>query len=136
MKTATPSASGSILAIDLGKYKSVACVYDPATDQAHFHTLPTSGPNSSTSFPRSQAEPGNERESALDSPHPAFAQLNHVMASPASLGRSRRSIVRPRNMGRPYILKRHGNVPVPGLLFWRLCPNPLATSANAVTTYP
>ena len=32
----------SILAIDLGKYKSVACLYDPATAQADYRTLPTS----------------------------------------------------------------------------------------------
>jgi transposase len=35
--TATP-----ILAIDLGKYKSVACWYDPATAQARFETFTTS----------------------------------------------------------------------------------------------
>jgi hypothetical protein len=34
--TATP-----ILALDLGKYKSVACGYDPATAGARFQTLET-----------------------------------------------------------------------------------------------
>lgn len=32
----------TILAIDLGKYKSVACVYDPATAEVEFRTLDTS----------------------------------------------------------------------------------------------
>ena len=39
MKIATPN--GSILAIDLGKYKSVACLYEPVFAQATFVTLPT-----------------------------------------------------------------------------------------------
>src|SRR3954469_8904189 len=34
--------STTILAIDLGKYKSVACAYDPATAAAEFRTLDTS----------------------------------------------------------------------------------------------
>jgi transposase len=37
-----PAAPGLILALDLGKYKSVACLYDPATAQARFDTLTTS----------------------------------------------------------------------------------------------
>lgn len=41
MKTATPTVSGLILALDLGKYKSVVCLYDPATGQARFETLTT-----------------------------------------------------------------------------------------------
>src|SRR5689334_6351081 len=43
MKTATPTA-GPILALDLGKYKSVACAYDPATGAAAFATLSTGRP--------------------------------------------------------------------------------------------
>lgn len=35
------AATGTILALDLGKYKSVACLYDRATAQARFHTLDT-----------------------------------------------------------------------------------------------
>jgi transposase len=38
--TATPTA-GPILAIDLGRHKSVACRYDPATRAAAFRTLDT-----------------------------------------------------------------------------------------------
>jgi transposase len=38
---ATAAASGTILALDLGKYKSVACLYDRATTQVQFHTLET-----------------------------------------------------------------------------------------------
>jgi len=38
--TAT-TATGLILAIDLGKFKSVACTYDRAAAQAHFDTLTT-----------------------------------------------------------------------------------------------
>src|SRR6516162_9056985 len=43
MKTSTtrPTAAGPILAIDLGRYKSVACSYDPATRAAAFRTLDT-----------------------------------------------------------------------------------------------
>jgi transposase len=41
MTTATPTATGPILAIDLGRYKSVACAYDPATRAAAFRTLDT-----------------------------------------------------------------------------------------------
>ncbi len=41
-KTTTAPNTGLILAIDLGKYKSVACVYDRSTAQADFDTLPTS----------------------------------------------------------------------------------------------
>jgi transposase len=40
--TSTASANTSILAIDLGKYKSVACVYDQATGEMHFTTIDTS----------------------------------------------------------------------------------------------
>jgi hypothetical protein len=43
MTTATTTATTTaILALDLGKYKSVACAYDPAGGEARFHTLPTS----------------------------------------------------------------------------------------------
>jgi transposase len=42
MTTATATATTTaILALDLGKYKSVACAYDPAGGEARFHTLPT-----------------------------------------------------------------------------------------------
>src|SRR5947209_19510801 len=41
--TAAPgtAAVGTILALDLGKCKSVACLYDRATAQARCHTLDT-----------------------------------------------------------------------------------------------
>jgi transposase len=39
--TTTATAAGTILAIDLGKYKSVACAYDRATAQAAFDTITT-----------------------------------------------------------------------------------------------
>jgi transposase len=39
--TAAPTTTGLILAIDLGKYKSVACLYDPATAQARFDSIAT-----------------------------------------------------------------------------------------------
>ena len=42
MMTTTATAAHTILALDLGKYKSVACAYDLATAQARFDTLPTS----------------------------------------------------------------------------------------------
>jgi transposase len=43
MTTATATATTTaILALDLGKYKSVACAYDPADGEARFHTLATS----------------------------------------------------------------------------------------------
>jgi transposase len=47
MDTATTSAvttttAGPILALDLGKFKSVACTYDTASALARFHTIPTS----------------------------------------------------------------------------------------------
>jgi transposase len=41
MTTATPTAAGTILAIDLGRYKSVACAYDRATRAAAFQALDT-----------------------------------------------------------------------------------------------
>jgi transposase len=42
MQTSTPTtAPGTILALDLGKYKSVACAYDPASARAHFDTRTT-----------------------------------------------------------------------------------------------
>ena len=37
----TASANTSILAIDLGKYKSVACVYDQAGGEVRFTTIDT-----------------------------------------------------------------------------------------------
>jgi hypothetical protein len=40
--TNTASANTSILAIDLGKYKSVSCVYDQASSEVHFTTFDTS----------------------------------------------------------------------------------------------
>jgi hypothetical protein len=44
MTTTTPKAAAArtILDLDLGKYKSVARAYDPATARARFDTLPTS----------------------------------------------------------------------------------------------
>jgi transposase len=39
--TSAAAAAGTILALDLGKYKSVACTYDRATADARFHTLDT-----------------------------------------------------------------------------------------------
>jgi hypothetical protein len=39
--TVTPTAAGTILAIDLGKYKCVACLYD-RTSAANFRALDTS----------------------------------------------------------------------------------------------
>jgi transposase len=41
MKTTAPSptAAGTILAIDLGRYKSVACAYDRATTGTRFHSV-------------------------------------------------------------------------------------------------
>jgi len=39
--TATPTAAGAILALDLGKYKTVACLYDPDSAQARFETITT-----------------------------------------------------------------------------------------------
>ena len=39
--THATTAAGAILALDLGKYKSVACAYDRATAQPRFHTLDT-----------------------------------------------------------------------------------------------
>ena len=41
--TAVTTAAAPILAIDLGKYKCVACVYRSATESA-FHTVDTSRP--------------------------------------------------------------------------------------------
>src|SRR5437764_11831309 len=37
----TTPATGTILAIDLGRFKSVACLYDRATRATTFHTLDT-----------------------------------------------------------------------------------------------
>jgi transposase len=42
MNTNTTTVSTTILAIDLGKYKSVACLHDPATGEYSFMTLDTS----------------------------------------------------------------------------------------------
>ena len=43
MTSATTTATTTtILALDLGKYKSVACAYDPQGGEARFHTLTTS----------------------------------------------------------------------------------------------
>ena len=39
--TATTTAAGPILALDLGKYKTVACAYGPGATQARFDTLTT-----------------------------------------------------------------------------------------------
>jgi transposase len=41
MNATTTSAPGTILALDLGKFKSVACAYDRATTQARFDTVTT-----------------------------------------------------------------------------------------------
>jgi transposase len=42
--TTLAAAAGTILALDLGKYKSVACLYDRAAAQAAFETITTSRP--------------------------------------------------------------------------------------------
>jgi hypothetical protein len=45
MTTATTApTTATILAIDLGRYKSVACAYDRATTTARFHTLDSTRP--------------------------------------------------------------------------------------------
>jgi transposase len=40
--TATAATAGTILALDLGKYKTVACAYGPGTPEPRFDTLTTS----------------------------------------------------------------------------------------------
>jgi hypothetical protein len=40
--TTTPSDNNPILAIDLGKYKSVACLHDDGSGEYRFTTLDTS----------------------------------------------------------------------------------------------
>ena len=40
--TTAATAARTILALDLGKYKSVACLYDRATAAATFDSIPTS----------------------------------------------------------------------------------------------
>jgi transposase len=42
MTTTVPTAAGPILALDLGKYKCVACLYDRATAAAEFRAIDTS----------------------------------------------------------------------------------------------
>jgi transposase len=42
MTTTTATTTGTILALDLGKYKTVACAYDRARAEARFDTLTTS----------------------------------------------------------------------------------------------
>ena len=42
MNTSTTTGSTTILAIDLGKYKSVACVHDQTTGEFAFTTFDTS----------------------------------------------------------------------------------------------
>jgi hypothetical protein len=37
----TAASTKLILAVDLGKYKSVACLHDPATGEVNFSTLDT-----------------------------------------------------------------------------------------------
>jgi hypothetical protein len=44
-KGPTATAATPIVALDLGKYKSVACLYEPATVQARFQTLDTTREN-------------------------------------------------------------------------------------------
>ena len=39
--TSATAATGTILALDLGKYKTVACAYDRLTADARFHPLDT-----------------------------------------------------------------------------------------------
>src|SRR6266496_2024055 len=41
MTTTTPTAASTILAIDLGKYKSVACLYTGSPDTARFDSFTT-----------------------------------------------------------------------------------------------
>jgi hypothetical protein len=57
---ATAATADAILALDLGKYKSVACAYDPADAEPRFHTIPTS-----------RAEP----RQPLDCRRPAFVVI-------------------------------------------------------------
>ena len=50
--TNAAAAAGTILALDLGKYKSVACLYDRATAEHRFETLDTSYANLRRLFER------------------------------------------------------------------------------------
>ena len=43
--TANAATAGTILALDLGKYKSVACLYRRATAECRFESLDTSRDN-------------------------------------------------------------------------------------------
>jgi transposase len=52
--THATAAAGTILALDLGKYKSVACCYDRGTAQGRFHTLDTSYANLRRLFEQQQ----------------------------------------------------------------------------------
>ena len=42
MTTTTATPTAAILALDLGKYKTVACLYDPDTAAARYETITTS----------------------------------------------------------------------------------------------
>ena len=80
MNAIPTTTAAPILAIDLGKYKSVACVYDPATAQG---SSPPSAPryaeagdalatgSSSTAYP---STPPTAYESSLDNTLPGSGQ--------------------------------------------------------------
>src|SRR5436305_139949 len=70
MMTATVPTSGPILAIDLGRYKSVACRYDRATRATAFQTLDTQARPLADSAP---AEPWRGM------PHLALADYRHLL---------------------------------------------------------
>jgi len=66
MTTATPIAAGTILAIDLGRYKSVACAYDRASRAA-----PTSSAcSNATPAPWWWSRPAQTPAGPLTSPLP------------------------------------------------------------------
>ena len=50
--TTKATAARAILALDLGKYKTVACAYPPGTTAARFDTLTTSREQLRKLFPR------------------------------------------------------------------------------------
>jgi transposase len=51
---AATATAGAILALDLGKYKTVACAYQARSALAHFHTIPTSRQELRKLFTRAQ----------------------------------------------------------------------------------
>ena len=82
----TPERTTQILAIDLGKFRSVACEYNSATSEHNFTTISTTPAAMHELFGQKRAEKGHKRsqDELFESWHGRIGLVRAVVSTPTS----------------------------------------------------